>query len=395
MKEQLAKAREATQTELQHTREKIRNDYEAAQKNEQLMGAALEEQKQKLFGSNEAGVKLALLQRDAAANNDLYEQVVKRVRTGNVMAGAGESEITMIDPATVPSRPSEPHFGLNLAGGIFIGALCGFAMCGILEGLDGKIGTLSDVAELCPLPGVGLIPRLDEREPEAGAPNAAARARIAVLDAPQSSTADAYRSLRSALLHSNGAAVPQIVMVAGPRAGEGATECSANLAVSLAQRNERVLLVDADLRHATLSRWLRMQGDGGLVAALNEQAVAPSLRPLPDLPALQVLSAGRPQANSADMLDSAAMRQLLAVWRTQFDYIVLDAPHVLDLSDAVVLSTLADTSVMVVRAGSGRRSDVRRVKAIFDGVGSHLSGAVVTDVRVSTVEPLREEVGHA
>ncbi len=386
MKEQLAKAEAASQAELQHTREKIRNDYEAAEKNEELLRSAFEKQKEQIFNSNESGVRLALLKSDADASNELYVQIVKRVRTGNVMAGIGESEINVIDPADTPTHHAEPHGALNLLGGVLIGALCGIALCGVLEGLDIKIGTLQDVAELCPLPGVGFIPRLTEAEATGGRGKGGSTVPIAVLDSPESETADAYRSLRTALLHGNPSNRARVLLVTSPSEGEGRTMASANLAVALAQREKRVLLLDADLRQRELSCLFHADSKIGLSELLAGGDPALSFLSLAAVPGLVLLPAGKETSNPSDILDSARMREMVAAWREEFDHVIVDAPHVLGLSDSVVLSTMADSTLLVVAAGTGRKSSIARVLEVLSGVGANVSGAIVTDVAAGPKE---------
>jgi capsular exopolysaccharide synthesis family protein len=315
---------------------------------------------------------MAVLKRDVDASNELYEQVVKRLRTGDVMAGISGSDVTVIDPAAVPTRRAEPHRFLNLVGGITIGALCGVALCGLLETTDRKISTTNAVAELCPLPGVGMIPKFSND-------NSTKLLPIAALDLPDSQAAEAYRSLRTALLHQGPGEPAKVILVTGPSADEGKTVSSINLAIVFAQMNRRVLLVDTDFRKKTLSRYFSAAAGGGLSAALTGGSPSSYFLSPAGMPNLTVLPAGEESAIPPDVIDSSRMRELVAKWREEYDQVILDATHVLGLSDAVVLSTMADTTVLIVRAGYGRRQDVLRVLEVLDGVGAKVSGAVVTD----------------
>ena len=383
IKEQLAKAQEATAAELQHTVVKLKNLYEAGLKNEQLLRTEVQRQKQLLYASDEAGMQAALLSRDVEASNELYKQVVKRLKTGGILAGVNGPDITIIDPAAVPAVKAEPHAALNLLAGIAVGSLFGLALCGLLEGSDTRIATMNEVMELCPLAGVGIIPCLNGKRPLSRLASPANRnglTGIEALEQPASPTADAYRSLRTALIHAGSGVSPKVILITSPLSREGKTAASANLAVVFAQMNRRVLLVDADLRRRSLSCTFDCLRAGGLSRALAGEDHRPYCLSQPRLPGLYILPAGDGQFNPPDLLDSPRMRELIAQWRAEYDDVIIDAPHVIGLSDSVILSTMVDTVVLAVRTGHSRRNDINSVIEVLNSVGASLSGAVVMDM---------------
>lgn len=377
IKEQLAKAQEATKAELQHTVVKLKNLYEAGLKNEQLLRTEVERQKQLLFASDEAGMQAALLSRDVEASNELYKQVVKRLKTGGILAGINGPDVTIIDPAAVPVLKAEPYLALNVLGGVVIGSLFGLVLCGLLEGSDTRIATMNDVMELCPLPGIGIIPSLTRKRSSSG--NGNGLTGIEALDQPESPTADAYRSIRTALIHAGSGVLPNAILITSPLSREGKTAASVNLAVVFAQMKRRVLLVDADLRTRSLSRRFNSLRAGGLSGALAGENYRPYCLVEPRVPGLYILPAGDGQFNPPDVLESPRMSELIAQWRAEYDVVIIDAPHVIGLSDSVILSTVVDTVVLIVRAGHSRRNDINSVMEIFNSVGASLSGAVVMD----------------
>jgi capsular exopolysaccharide synthesis family protein len=385
LKEQLDKAKAETKAELEHTREKIRLELEAAKTSESLLQSMFNSQKQDIFDSSQAVVKLSMLRRDVDSSNDLYDQVLWRSRLGDVTAGLNRKDIALIDPPMVPVLRAEPHRAMNVIAGLFIGVFCGLVLCAILEGQDGKIGTVRLLERVCPLNGVNIIPNLSGRERSAQGKLSLLENslnRVASIDFPASDTANAYRAIRSALLHSEGTGgVPKVILVTSPRAGEGKTALSTNLAVVIAQTKRRVALIDADLHGTGLTSMLHATRNPGLAGALMHRGSEPSFIEQPGQPGLMMLPAGIPDRQPADLLESDRMRELLNRWRADFDHIIIEAPHVLDLSDAMILATMTDTVVLNLRVGHGRGADLTRVLEIFSFVNARVSGAVACTSR--------------
>jgi capsular exopolysaccharide synthesis family protein len=203
---------------------------------------------------------------------------------------------------------------------------------------------------------------------------------ITTLDRPESETSDAYRSLRTSLLLSNPGAPPKIILITSALPREGKTTTSVNTAVVFSQANRKVLLVDGDMRRGDLRRYFNFPPNGGLSAALAGQDPARFYVPHPKLPGLFILMAGVRPPQPPDLIDSERMRELIALWRTQFDQVIIDAPPIIGLSDSVILSTMVDSTVLVIRAGQSRRQDVTRATQILNGVEANLSGAIITDL---------------
>ncbi len=388
LKEQLDKAKADTRAELEHTREKIRLELEAAKTSESLLQSMFTTQKQQIFDSSEAVVKLAMLRRDVDSSNELYDQVLWKSRLGEVTAGINRRDVALIDPPMVPVQRAEPHRAMNIIAGLFIGLFCGLALCAVLEGQDGRIGTIRLLDRVCPLKGVNIIPNLSGRERSAQGKLSLIENslnRVAALDFPASETANAYRAVRSALLHSEATgAVPKVILITSPREGEGKTALSTNLAVVIAQTKRRVALIDADLHGFGFTSVLHATRNPGLAGLLMHRGSEPTFIEQPGLPALMILPAGVPDRQPADLLESDRMREFLNRWRADFDHIIVEAPHVLDLSDAMILATMTDTVVLNLRVGHGRRADLNRVLEIFSFVKARVSGAVACTHRVGS-----------
>ncbi len=387
VKAQLQSASEATRQEIVHTREKIKAEYEAALNSETMLTSAFEQQKQQALNTNDAAIQVGLLKRDVDAGGELYEQLVKKVKEAGILAGLKATNVSVIDPAGIPTRAVEPRPVMNLALGMFVGLLGGAALCFLQENIDTRITSLNDVTDICALPALGVVPNLSNGGyglNRIGLPldgNGNAR-RIISLEQPESEMADAYRSVRTALLLSMAGTPPQVLLVTSPVPGDGKTTTSVNTAVVFAQTQGSVLLVDGDLRRADIHHCLNLRPNGGLSAALVGEDPRQFYITHTSLPNLTILPAGKRPPMPPDLLDSARMRELIAQWRQEFSQIIIDAPPVLGLSDAVILATMADTVVLVVRANQSRRQDLRHAMELLANVDAHLSGAIINDFDV-------------
>jgi len=202
---------------------------------------------------------------------------------------------------------------------------------------------------------------------------------------PQSQMAESYRALRTSLLLTSLGAPPKIILITSALPQEGKTTTSINTAVVLAQKGTRVLLIDADLRRPSIHKTLGMGPKIGLSNVLTgnaplQQAIVRSNV----LPSLFVLPAGPPPPNPAELVASSNMRDVLAELRDQYDHIIVDTPPTLSVTDAVVMSTRADTVVLVIRSGQTTKQALRRSRDILMQVNSRISGVLLNAVDLNS-----------
>jgi capsular exopolysaccharide synthesis family protein len=387
VKAQLQSASDATTQELNRTRERMKAEYEAALNTETTLRNAFEQQKLQALNSNDEALQIGLLKRDVDAGGELYQELVKKVKEAGIVAGLKATNVSVIDPATLPISPVEPRPLTNVALGMFVGLLGGMVLSVLQENTDTRITSLTDVTEVCSLPTLGVVPSLTTGDLGFNRMGRATNLhgkplRVVCLEQPEGEMADAYRSVRTSLLLSTAGTPPQMVLVTSPVPGDGKTTTSINIAVVFAQRQRSVLLVDGDLRRSGVHRALNLRPTGGLSAALVGEDPRQFYITHPTLPNLTILPAGKRPPMPPDLLDSDRMRELIAQWRQEFSQILIDAPPVLGLSDAVILATVADTVLLVVRAKQSRRQDLRHAMEVLGNVDAHLVGAVINDFDV-------------
>lgn len=185
-------------------------------------------------------------------------------------------------------------------------------------------------------------------------------AHIAASAYSSSPFAESLRSLRTSLMLSRSSRAPQVLLVTSANAGEGKSTVSLNLATVLAQQEARVLLVDADLRRPVLHERIGIQATVGLSLALSSGQTAPQPLPVEGIPGLFVLCGGPVPPFPAELLSSTRMRTLLTQWRSEYDFIVMDGPPALPVTDAIVLEQLCDAVLLVARHGMTEKKVVHR-----------------------------------
>ena len=370
---------------------KIKGQYMAALQRENMLHDALEKQKQEANKLNESAIEYSLLKRDLDTNRQLYEGLLEKLKEAGVSAGLRSNNFRIVDVARVPNGPIEPNIPRNLSFAFMLGLTSGVALAFLLEGLDNTVRTTEQAQMISGLPPLGMIP-LGSRTAREGASSkrlviATSKEAVELITQvrPQSQMAESYRALRTSLLLSNLGAPPKVIMVTSALPQEGKTTTSINCAVVLAQKGIRVLLIDADLRRPSIHKTLGMGPRSGLSNVLTgsatlEQAITRS----PILPNLDVLPAGTPPPNPAELLASTNMRDVLDLLRGHYDHIVVDTPPTLSVTDAVVLSPRADAIVLVIRSGQTTKQALRRSRDILTQVNAKVSGVLLNAVDLSS-----------
>ena len=387
---QIGKVQAQINKEVELARRQVQDEYEAAVQLEDALRGRLGAQEDTAYKLNEDVAQYAMLRHQAELTRNLYDTLQTNLKEATINAGMAAANITVIDRAEVPLAPISPKRSktslLGLLAGLVIGCVLAFAM----ESIDDRLRTSEEVENASGLPSLAAIPHLafgpgwkkgrGREEAAPGSPQALQQ--LVTLWDPKSNGAEAYRSMRSALLLSSIDSPPRVIVVTSSFPSEGKTTTALNLAIVLAQRGERVLLVDADLRRGSLYHIFGLANQGfGLSTVLThpgEDAGLPA--PLAELPTLHVLPTGPRPPNPAEMLSSNRMEEQMREWAQQFDRIVVDTAPLLAVSDTQALAVRADAVVLVARAGVTRKRALIRARDLLWRVNAPVAGVVVNDV---------------
>ncbi|MFL6426996.1 MAG: GumC family protein [Acidobacteriaceae bacterium] len=383
---QIVSVQNQVDSEMRNVQQRIREEYNTSTHAADLMRGQLDKQMQQAYKLNESAAQYALLRQDAESSRQLYDQLQLKLKESNLAAGLNTASVTVIDEAMLPLGPVSPDVRTNVMISAAFGLLVGVLVAFILDSLDDTLRTTDDVELFSGLLSIGAIPHFQAAakagRPEDLAEEPGERRRLVSITAPASPTAEAYRALRSSILLSAIDNPLRTLVITSAFMSEGKSTLAANIAVMLAQRGERVLIVDADLRRSTLHLLFGLrrppQGLTNLLSRQSDESVI--LHPVSQVPTLAYLPAGAVPPNPAELLASHRMAEMMRQWSEQYDRVIIDTAPILAISDSLAPAARADSVLLVVRAGVTRKKALMRTRELLRRVNAHLLGAVVNDI---------------
>ncbi|MCB0320646.1 MAG: polysaccharide biosynthesis tyrosine autokinase [Bdellovibrionales bacterium] len=421
IKAKISGLNEAIQEQRSQIVEGLQAKSHALELEEARLQEELDQQKSKTFELAKRQVHFNVLNRELESSRELLQNVLRQTKESALAIEGNSSNVTIVDFAVVPDSPSYPKKSLLILGGMGFGAALGVALAFLFSHLDNTIRTAEALTQLTYVPNLGVVPSFEKDQefqkdhesqknlggnsnvpPQIALENKQSKKSsssqsdealpvsydpsVTFIDEPRSLASEAYRSIRTAILLSQAGEPPRVLAVTSAQSSEGKTTSVINIAASLASTGDvRVLVIDCDLRRPSVMSYL---GGGtqtsGVVEVLTGLSPVDELI-LPDiLPGVSVLPSGRIPPNPAELIGSKEMRNLLASLSDQFDFIVIDTPPVLPVTDSVVLSRLVDGVIFVVKGGTTPRRIIADAKDRLVSVGARILGTILNDVNFSS-----------
>lgn len=317
-----------------------------------------------LFETGKSSTLYDLARRDAETKAKVYEAIQGKLNEITVTSGLLSNNINVLDRAIVPTRPVRPRKLINLFLGVIGGFLAGIGVVFVLDHLDNTVKSVEDVEQGLKLPILSIIPRYRETTGHA--------------------VKEAFQVLKTNVLFSSEARKRNLLLMtsAGPREGKSSTLI--NLARTIASAGEQVVIVDCDLRRPTVHVHLEMERDHGLTNYLTGDEgdeIDKYLKPA-KVPNLFVLTCGPIPPNPPELFSSDRFKVLIQTLRARFDWVLLDSPPVISLTDSVILASLADMIAFVVKHNESEREMIRRCLQTIRNVNPHVIGAILNNVDI-------------
>lgn len=286
--------------------------------------------------------------------------------------GPSPVRLSIVTPASVPLAPSDPNTPLNLLLGAALGLAAGLGLALLRTTLDTRVRGEEDVRRLVSWPMLGGI----------SFDSAAASTPLLTEVGQQSQRAEAFRQIRTNLQFSKVDSESRSVLITSSVPGEGKSTSAINLAITLAQTGQKVVLVDADLRRPMVAEYLGLERHAGLTTALVGRAELQDLLQPWGPDKLFVLTAGQIPPNPSELLGSASMTELIRKLEVDFDAVIIDAPPLLPVTDAAVLSQAVGGVVLVVGSHQIKSSDLEKSAASLSLVSANVLGFVINKLPI-------------
>jgi exopolysaccharide transport family protein len=377
LKSELESNRQKIRQEAQNVLTSIKNELAIARAREANARNAVEGQKAETQKLSERSIQYSVLLREVEKNRELYENLLKRLKETSVASELGTTNVRILDRAEVPRSPARPRPVQYILLSLVVGAFMGCGLAFFFEYLDNTIKTPDDIEKYVGSPCLALVPTVNFSE-ESG--QGVSSPEIIVHHKPKSTFAEGFRSLRTAVLFSSPDNPPKTILVTSFIPKEGKTFITANLALVIAYAGESVLLIDADMRKPQLHKMFELENRKGLSNVIMGEE--PPIHKSILHEKLDVMTCGPVPPNPAEILGSKRMAEFMEQMKGRYDKVVIDTPPISSVTDAVVLSRLADSIIYVVHGGMTTRETAMHGAKIMRDVDAKVIGAVLNNIDI-------------
>lgn len=303
----------------------------------------------------------------ANALSDEFVVMAKELETPE-KGGTPAARVVVEQEAQTPTDPVSPKTVRNIALGAAVGLLLGIALAVLRDRLDNTVKERRVVETIVGSAMVGTIPFDKERQTH----------HAIAFNEGNSASAEAYRELRTNLQFLEVDNPPRVIVVTSSLPAEGKTTTAVNIALVLAEAGKSVCLLEGDLRKPRVSRYLGMVGNVGVSSVLSGQAALDDVLQPSAHDGLTVLASGPIPPNPSELLGSETARDVLAELRGRFDYVIIDAPPLLPVTDGAVLAAMSDGALVITKHASTKRDQLARAVGNLESVGARILGTVIT-----------------
>jgi capsular exopolysaccharide synthesis family protein len=396
------------ETEIRKAVDAARSDLEASQNKVASLRNRLDEKRTEISGMNRDSILFKTLDSEITQKRQLVSTLqAKEEETGISarLSGMGTSNIKIVDTALIPEIPVSPNVRRNLLVALLLGLICGIGLAFIADFLDSSVEGPEDIERLTGLPMLGVVPHFSSNKTKKNGTytsvygnlygdtpgeNVSELAKISQVELinhlfPKIAIAEDYRMIRSAILFAKDDSASRTLVFTSTSPEDGKSSVVANMAVSFAQLGERVLAIDADLRKPRQHKIFQVGNRGGLSNHLAGRVELKDAIQKTAIDNLWIIPSGPCPPNPAELLNSRKMRELMGILKNHFQMILIDTSPALVVIDPVIVSSVADGTVLVVRDAKINRhgllktiKDLRIAKAVIVGI-------IINDVKARRV----------
>ena len=346
----------------------VRADYEVARQKYEALDEELGKIKTSDIASEgENYLPFDRAERNVSVQRDILTALRARITQTGIEVEVPRTTVEIIEEAEAPDRPTSPLVVLNIFLSVVLGLLAGTGLAFFVEYLDVSIKTVDEVEKNLGLPVLAVIPQQSRPLTEAG---------------QSSGQGEAYRALRTSLALLAREGKQKIFTVISGGVGEGKSTTLFNLAYVCAEQGSKVLIVDSDLRRPVQHKMVGLANRTGMVNVLTDELKIEDVVQETGVPNLWMMTSGRLRRGSLGIMNNARLRAMLDALKDKYDYVLLDSPPILGVTDAAILASEADGVLLVVQYRKYPKIISLRAKRMIENAGGHLMGAVLNNINI-------------
>ena len=419
IRQQMATLQDQISANQQILEEKLKANYARAVSEENSLKTALAISQNEAVRQNQAAIKYSVLQQNLATAKSLYTDFLNKTSQANIQRAEQFNNVRLIEAAEPPGGPIGPNRKMPIILSLLLSLTIGIGLAYLMENLNTTLRTVDDVYRVTQLPMLAVIPTLNQFKhhqmiknamsapPKINISNTLKRKKLngtnqKVSDTPDRTVdgsgklvvtvpdqtiwpaAEAYRMLRTSILLSTAEHPPKTILITSGQPGDGKTTTVFNIAYSLSQLSSEVIIVDCDMRKPNIHKPPQLAKDEGLSALLTSGGDLDKYISTTPVPHLSILPAGALPPNPSELISSDKMKVLLRTLARRFNYVLIDSPPLGAFSDPMILSTLVDGVVLVIKSGQSKGELVRRACQDLSSVGAKVLGITLNGLNVHT-----------
>jgi capsular exopolysaccharide synthesis family protein len=374
LKSQIVSIKNKLKQEKRNIKSSMKANYFAAKKQEESIAEELNRFNQEVSGLQNNSVDYNSLKREVESNRKIYNNLSQRHEEVNIASAANISSITVVEPAVTPINRYRPKPKLNIMLGLLSGLILGLGFAFLRESLDKTISSAEDLAKISGFPVLGKIPRV----------KSPAKKELEMITStdPSSPVAEAYRVLATNIRLLLDKHEERILLVTSVNPEEGKSISATNIACTYAQMGKKVLIIDADIRHASLHETLGLNNKRGLTHYLKgESDLVGITQPVMGIQGLFGITAGDSKVDPVSLLSHERMSFLTSQGGTIFDYVIIDAPAIAGYADTLVLSSLATSTLIVTKEDTMEAGSIKQALEQIRRIKNNVFGFLVVNVK--------------
>ncbi|MBU0943582.1 MAG: polysaccharide biosynthesis tyrosine autokinase [Proteobacteria bacterium] len=359
--------------EIERITGSTRNSYDLAKTREENLKQLLANTKQEMLNINERFMQYSIMKREVDMNRVVYDALTESIKKADVTEQSQDIKIWVVEKADLPMAPAKPRKKRNLALGLILGLFGGVGLAFFIEYLDNTVKDGKDLEQRFGLTVLGSVEEVQGKTENI---------ETFLLKNPLSPLAESYRLIRSSLLLSTPDNPPRSMLITSMAPKEGKTSTTSNLARILAQNNQKVLIIDCDMRRPRMHSFFAIPNSYGLSNYLAGSAEKNLIKSIPN-EAISLIPSGPVPPNPAELLNSERMQLLINEMLKMFDFVLLDSPPVQSVTDSLTLSKLVDGTLLVTRSGKTTYDIFESGLKKMREVRAHILGIVLNGLNKS------------